>query len=125
MRIGLGNLNKIAKRAIVFDFQIPRSDRDWIEQEVIEQKFNGNMPKICHICDNVYRYPLDNGSLITRGIRNLINRKKISEILEVEEFLTVIIRRIGGEFHAEYFRYNLSKKEPISSNVVKLSKPWF
>ncbi|MEC8236676.1 MAG: hypothetical protein VX063_03240, partial [SAR324 cluster bacterium] len=97
----------------------------WMEETVFDEWFDGEVPKICHICDNVYRYPVDNGSMITRGLRNIINRQKLAEILEVREFLTVLVRRVAGEYQAEYFRYDLSVEAPVSTRVVKLSEPWF
>ena len=63
--------------------------------------------------------------MITRGLRNMINRKKLAEILEVREFLTVQVRRMAGGYQAEYFRYDLSAEAPVSTRVVKLSEPWF
>ena len=96
-----------------------------MEESVFDEWFDGEVPKICHICDNVYRYPVDNGSMITRGLRNMINRQKLAEILEVREFLTALVRRVAGEFQAEYFRYDLIKEPPVSTRVVKLSEPWF
>ena len=102
-----------------------RSPVYWAEETVFEEWFDGEVPKICHICDNVYRYPVDNGSMITRGLQNMINRQKLAEILEVREFLTVLVRRVAGEFQAEFFRYDLSVEAPVSTRVVKLSEPWF
>ena len=96
-----------------------------MEETVFDEWFDGEVPKICHICDNVYRYPVDNGSMIIRGLRNMINRQKLAEILEVREFLTVLVRRVAGEYQAEYFRYDLSVEAPVSTRVVKLSEPWF
>ena len=109
----------------VFGREVGQKSREWIQEHVFDEWFDGSIPKICHICDNVYRYPLDNGSIVTRGLRNLINRTKLSEIMEVREFLTVLVRRVGGEFHAEYFRYDLSSEEPVSTRVEELSEPWF
>jgi len=109
----------------VFSREIERKHHAWMEETVFDEWFDGEVPKICHICDNVYRYPVDNGSMITRGLRNMINRQKLAEILEVREFLTVLVRRVAGEFQAEYFRYDLIKEPPVSTRVVKLSEPWF
>ena len=63
--------------------------------------------------------------MITRGLRNMINRQKLAEILEVREFLTVLVRRVAGEYQGEYFRYDLSVEAPVSTRVEKLSEPWF
>ena len=109
----------------VFSNEIERKHHAWMEETVFDEWFDGEVPKICHICDNVYRYPVDNGSMITRGMRNMINRQKLAEILEVREFLTVLVRRVAGEYLAEYFRYDLSVEAPVSTRVVKLSEPWF
>ena len=109
----------------VFSREIERKHHAWIEETVFHEWFDGEVPKICHICDNVYRYPVDNGSMITRGLRNMINRQKLAEILEVREFLTVLVRRVAGGYQAEYFRYDLSVEAPVSTRVVKLSEPWF
>ena len=109
----------------VFSREIERKHHAWMEESVFDEWFDGEVPKICHICDNVYRYPVDNGSMITRGLRNMINRQKLAEILEVREFLMVLVRRVAGEYQAEYFRYDLSVEAPISTRVVKLSEPWF
>ena len=109
----------------VFSREIERKHHAWMEETVFDQWFDGEVPNICHICDNVYRYPVDNGSMITRGLRNMINRQKLAEILEVREFLTVLVRRVAGEYQAGYFRYDLSVEAPVSTRVVKLSEPWF
>ena len=109
----------------VFSREIERQHHAWIEEQVFDEWFEGEVPKICHICDNVYRYPVDNGSMVALGVRNLINRQKIAEILEVREFLTVSIRNVAGEIQAEYFRYDLSIEAPVSTKVQKLSEPWF
>ena len=109
----------------VFGREVGQESREWIQEYVFDEWFGGTIPKICHICDNVYRYPLDNGSIVTRGLMSLINRSKLSEILEVREFLTVMVRRVGRDFHAEYFRYDLSSEEPVSTRVEELSEPWF
>ena len=109
----------------VFSREIERKHHAWIEELVFDEWFDGEVPKVCHICDNVYRYPVDNGSMVALGVRNLINRQKIAEILEVREFLTVSIRSVAGEIQAEYFRYDLSIEAPVSTKVQKLSEPWF
>ena len=109
----------------VYSREIERKNHGWIEEQVFEEWFDGEVPKICHICDNVYRYAVDNGSLVTRGLRSMINRKKLAEILEVREFLMVLVRRVAGEFQSESFRYDLSSEAPFSSKVEQLSEPWF
>ena len=109
----------------VYAREIDRKNHGWIEKQVFDEWFDGEVPKICHICDNVYRYPVDNGSLVTRGLRSMINRKKLAEILEVREFLMVLVRRVAGEIQVENFRYDLSIEVPVSTKVQKLSEPWF
>ena len=109
----------------VYSKEISRKHHAWIQEQVFDQWFDGEVPKICHICDNVYRYPVDNGSLVTRGLRSMINRKKLSEILEVREFLMVLVRNVAGKFHSETFRYDLIQEAPFSSRVEQLSEPWF
>jgi hypothetical protein len=69
----------------VYSKEINRKHHSWIEKQVFDQRFDGEIPKICHICDNVYRYPVDNGSLVTRGLQSMKNGKKIAEILGVRE----------------------------------------
>ena len=54
----------------VYSREIDRKNHGWIEEQVFDEWFDGEVPKICHICDNVYRYPVDNGSLVTRGLRS-------------------------------------------------------
>ena len=101
--------------------------RNWAQASCMDGRkricewFDGEVPKICHICDNVYRYPVDNGSMITRGLRNMINAK-LAEILEVQEFLTVLVRRGQGNI-----RLNISAMIwcwiTVSTRVVKWSEP--
>ena len=93
----------------VYSREIDRKNHGWIEEQVFDEWFDEEVPKICHICDNVYRYPVDNGSLVTRGLRSMINRKKIAEILEVREFLMVLvasINMIGGNSRTEVLSLN-------------------
>ena len=86
--------------------------------------FDGNIPKSCHICDNVYRYPADNGSVVTRGVQNMLNRKRLAAILEVQEFLTVIVRQSGEVISVEAALHNLEQVEPLWAKVYEWSKPW-
>ena len=65
----------------VFSREIERKHHSWMEETVFDEWCDGEVPKICHICDNVYRSPVDNGSMITRGLRNMINRQKLAESL--------------------------------------------
>jgi len=109
----------------VYAKEISRKHHAWIEEQVFDQWFDGEVPKICHICDNVYRYPVDNGSLLTRGLRSMINRRKLAEILEVREFLMILVRNVAGKFQSETFRYDLNQEVPFSSKVEQLSEPWF
>ncbi|MDG2066636.1 MAG: hypothetical protein P8L36_16815, partial [SAR324 cluster bacterium] len=59
----------------VFTKSVERVLYPWLQEEVADNWFESNIPKSCHICDNVYRYPTDNGSVLTRGVQNMINRK--------------------------------------------------
>ena len=93
-----------------------KSKNTWFENEI---------PKSCHICDNVYRYPTDNGSVVTRGVQNMINRKRLATILEVEGFLTVIVRQSGDVLSIEASLHNLKQDEPLWAKVFEWSKPWW
>ena len=108
----------------VFTQSVERLLYPWVQEEVSNTWFNNNIPKSCHICDNVYRYPSDNGSIVIRGVQNIINRKKIATILEVEEFLTVIVRQSGETISIEASLHNLKQDEPIWAKVFEWSKPW-
>ncbi len=108
----------------VFTQSVERELYPWLQEEVANTWFSGNIPKSCHICDNVYRYPVDNGSIVTRGVQNIINRKRLASILEVKSFLTVIFRQSGEIISVEASKHNLEKKEPLWAKVIEWSKPW-
>ena len=108
----------------VFTQSVERSLYPWLLEEVADTWFESNIPKSCHICDNVYRYPVDNGSAVTRGVQNIVNRKRLSAILEVQEILTVIVRQSGELLSVEASLHNLEKEEPLWSKVYEWSKPW-
>ena len=108
----------------VFTQSVERLLHPWLQEEVANIWFESNIPKSCHICDNVYRYPTDNGSVVTRGVQNLINRKRLATILEVEEFLTVIVRQSGEGLSVETSLHNLKQDEPLWAKVFEWSKPW-
>lgn len=108
----------------VFTQSVERLLHPWLQEEVANIWFESNIPKSCHICDNVYRYPTDNGSVVTRGVQNLINRKRLATILEVEEFLTVIVRQSGEVLSVETSLHNLKQDEPLWAKVFEWSKPW-
>ena len=91
----------------VFTQGVERALYPWLQEEVANTWFENNIPKSCHICDNVYRYPVDNGSVVTRGVQNIMNRKRLSTILEVQEFLTVIVRQSGEMLSVEASLHNL------------------
>ena len=108
----------------VFTKSVERVLYPWLQEEVADNWFESNIPKSCHICDNVYRYPTDNGSVLTRGIQNMINRKRLATILEVEEFLTVIVRQSGEALSVEASLHCLEQEEPLWAKVFEWSKPW-
>ena len=108
----------------VFSQSVERSLYPWLQEEVANTWFESNIPKSCHICDNVYRYPVDNGSVVTRGVLNMTNRKRLSAILEVQEILTVLVRQSGEVLSIEASLHNLEKEEPLWSKVYEWSKPW-
>jgi len=108
----------------VFTQSVERALHPWLQEEVADNWFESNIPKSCHICDNVYRYPTDNGSVLTRGVQNMINRKRLATILEVEEFLTVIVRQSGEVLSIETSLHNLEQEEPLWAKVFEWSKPW-
>lgn len=108
----------------VFTQSVERELYPWLQEEVANTWFGSNIPKSCHICDNVYRYPTDNGSFVTRGVQNMINRKKLATILEVQNFLTVIVRQSGEVISIEASMHNLKKEEPLWAKVIEWSKPW-
>ncbi|MBC8258936.1 MAG: hypothetical protein H8E38_07965 [SAR324 cluster bacterium] len=108
----------------VFTANVERKLHPWLQEEIAETWFEGNIPKSCHICDNVYRYPTDNGSVVTRGVQNMLNRKRLAAILEVEEFLTVIVRQTGEVLSIEAALHNLKQEEPLWAKVYEWSKPW-
>ena len=56
----------------VFTQSVERLLHSWLQEEVSNTWFGNDIPKSCHICDNVYRYPTDNGSVVTRGVQNMI-----------------------------------------------------
>ena len=117
------NLQTTAVR-YVFTTSVERTLHPWLQEEVADIWFDGNIPKSCHICDNVYRYPADNGSVVTRGVQNMLNRKRLAAILEVLEFLTVIVRLSGEVISVEAALHNLEQEEPLWANVYEWSKPW-
>ena len=84
----------------VFTASVERELHPWLQEEVANTWFDSKIPKSCHICDNVYRYPVDNGSVVNRGVQNLTNRKRLAAILEVNDFLTVIVRQSGEAISA-------------------------
>ena len=108
----------------VFTTSVERTLHPWLQEEVANTWFDGSIPKSCHICDNVYRYPADNGSVVTRGVQNMLNRKRLATILEVQEFLTVIVRQSGEAISVEAALHNLEQEEPLWAKVYEWSKPW-
>ena len=108
----------------VFTASVERELHPWLQEEVANTWFDSKIPKSCHICDNVYRYPLDNGSVVTRGVQNLTNRKRLAAILEVNDFLTVIVRQSGEAISVEAALHNLEQEEPLWAKVLEWSKPW-
>ena len=108
----------------VFTTSVERTLHPWLQEEVANTWFDGSIPKSCHICDNVYRYPADNGSVVTRGVQNMLNRKRLAAILEVQEFLTVIVRQSGEAISVEAALHNLEQEEPLWAKVYEWSKPW-
>ena len=108
----------------VFTASVERELHPWLQEEVANTWFDSKIPKSCHICDNVYRYPADNGSVVTRGVQNLTNRKRLAAILEVNDFLTVIVRQSGEAISIEAALHNLEQKEPLWAKVFEWSKPW-
>ena len=108
----------------VFTTSVERTLHPWLQEEVANTWFEGNIPKSCHICDNVYRYPADNGSVVTRGVQNMLNRKRLAAILEVQEFLTVIVRQSGEAISVEAALHKLEQEEPLWAKVYEWSKPW-
>jgi len=108
----------------VFTASVERELHPWLQEEVANTWFDSNIPKSCHICDNVYRYPVDNGSVVTRGVQNLTNRKRLAAILEVNDFLTVIVRQSGEAISVEAALHNLEQEEPLWAKVIEWSKPW-
>ena len=108
----------------VFTASVERELHPWLQEEVANTWFDSKIPKSCHICDNVYRYPMDNGSVVTRGVQNMINRKRLAAILEVNDFLTVIVRQSGEAISVEAALHNLEQEEPLWAKVFEWSKPW-
>ena len=108
----------------VFTASVERELHPWLQEEVANTWFDSKIPKSCHICDNVYRYPVDNGSVVTRGVQNLTNRKRLAAILEVNDFLTVIVRQSGEAISVEAALHNLEQEEPLWAKVFEWSKPW-
>jgi len=108
----------------VFTASVERELHPWLQEEVANTWFDSKIPKSCHICDNVYRYPADNGSVVTRGVQNLANRKRLAAILEVNDFLTVIVRQSGEAISVEAALHNLEQMEPLWAKVFEWSKPW-
>ena len=108
----------------VFTAGVERELHPWLQEEVANTWFDSKIPKSCHICDNVYRYPVDNGSMVIRGVQNLTNRKRLAAILEVNDFLTVIARQSGEAISVEAALHNLEQEEPLWAKVFEWSKPW-
>ena len=108
----------------VFTSSVERELHPWLQEEVASTWFDNKIPKSCHICDNVYRYPFDNGSVVTRGVQNMTNRKRLAAILEVNDFLTVIVRQSGEAISVEAALHNLEQEEPLWAKVFEWSKPW-
>jgi len=108
----------------VFTESVERDLHPFLQEQVAKTWFDSKIPKSCHICDNVYRYPADNGSLVVRGVQNMTNRKRLAAILEVQSFLTVIIRQSGEVLSVEASMHNLVKEEPLWAKVLEWSKPW-
>ena len=108
----------------VFTASVERELHPWLQEEVANTWFDSKIPKSCHICDNVYRYPKDNGSVVTRGVQNLTNRKRLAAILEVNDFLTVIVRQSGEAISVDAALHNLEQEEPLWAKVFEWSKPW-
>jgi hypothetical protein len=54
----------------------------------------------------------------------MINRKRLATILEVEQFMTVIVRQLGEVLSIETTLHNLKQKEPLWAKVFEWSKPW-
>jgi len=108
----------------VFTASVERELHPWLHEEVANTWFDSKIPKSCHICDNVYRYPVENGSVVTRGVENLTNRKKLAAVLEVNDFLTVIVRQSGEVISVEAALHNLEQEEPLWAKVFEWSKPW-
>ena len=108
----------------VFTASVERELHPWLQEEVANTWFDNKIPKSCHICDNVYRYPVDNGSVVTRGVQNMTNRKRLAAILEVNDFLTVIVRQSGEAISVEAALHNLEQEEPLWAKVFEWSKPW-
>ena len=107
----------------VFTASVERELHPWLQEEVANTWFDSKIPKSCHICDNVYRYPLDNDSVVTRGVQNLTNRKRLAAILEVNDFMTVIVRQSGEAISVEAALHNLEQEEPLWAKVFEWSKP--
>ena len=108
----------------VFTASVERELHPWLQEEVANTWFDSKIPKSCHICDNVYRYPKDNGSVVTRGVQNMTNRKRLAAILEVNDFLTVIVRQSGEAISVEAALHNLEQEEPLWAKVLEWSQPW-
>ena len=109
----------------VFTASVDRELYPWLQEEVANTWFDNNIPKSCHICDNVYRYPVDNGSVVTRGVQNLTNRKRLAAILEVNDFLTVKVRQSGEVISVEAALHNLDQEDPLWAKVFEWSRPWW
>ena len=108
----------------VYSPSVKREMYPWLQEQVAATWFQGINPKLCHICDNVYRYPVDNGSIITRGILNMTNRKKLASIMEVKSFLSIVFRQNGELIRVESSLFDLKQKDPLEAKVFTWSKPW-
>ena len=52
-------------------------------------------------------------------------KKRLAAILEVNDFLTVIIRQSGEAISVEAALHNLKQEEPLWAKVLEWSKPWW
>ena len=97
----------------------------WIQEEVSDEWFDGEVPKLCHVCDNVYRHAVDNGSIIVRGTENMHNRRILAQMMGVEAFLVIIARQYGDTIRIEAALHGLEAEAPRFSKNLEWSKPWF
>ena len=109
----------------VFASSVERQLYGWIQEEVADEWFDGDVPKICHVCDNVYRHATDNGSIITRGTQNMHNRRILAQMMGVEAFLVIIARQYGETVRIEAALHDLATETPRFSKHLEWSRPWF